>query len=143
MKYLTILIFLLSTVSFAKETSNPMDLINKFVKPLQEEGLKGLNKAMEEADLDLNPHYVEAAKKAGKDVPSTKELKDSMRHNLSMHGKVLKIGNVEESSRLKGHMKKYIVEIEFFSGEIKKIEFQFIRPTNDGPYKLYQAKFQN
>lgn len=139
MKKLMIILLLTPIIAFSEGSSDPMDKINAFVKPLQEEGLKGLDKAMEEGQLELNKFYIEAAQKAGKEVPSTDEFRKDMHENLEKHGKLLRVNEVQVDSRLNGHQKKYTIEFEFFDGTKKKAEFQFIRPSVDGDYKLFKS----
>lgn len=140
MRRLILIAILSPLIAFAEGVSNPMDKINAFIKPLQEEGVKGLDKAMEEAQLELNQYYIDAAKKAGKNVPNSEDFKKDMHESLEKHGKVLSAQSVEIDERLQGHMKKYTIEIQFFDGTKKKARFQFIQPTNDGDYKLVQSE---
>ena len=138
------LALIFSFSSYAQEgTDDPIATINAFAAPLKEEGVKGLNKAMEEADLELNKFYVEAAKRAGKEVPSNDAFRNSLRESLQKHGKVLKINTSAPEERLDGSIKRYTVEIEFVDGTTKRVKFQFIKPTLDGKYKLMKSEFLN
>ena len=116
-----ILIIIVSFSVSAKEVKDPMARIQAFVAPLKADGIKGMDKAMEEADLELNKFYVEAARAAGKDVPSNDQFKNSLKQSLEMHGKVSAIRSTQLEERLKGSIKRYTLELEF-SGQLQQTE---------------------
>lgn len=138
------LIIFLFLISFSSIASNdPMELVNAFAKPLQEEGVKGIDKALEGGKMADNPFYIEAAKQAGKEVESVSGFKTKLKETLVQNGKLKSATKMGEESRLRGHSRDYTVELEFHNGQKKRIRIYFIKSSTGGNYDVMKTEFLN